>query len=63
MVGCGNSSLSAQLYEGGYHFITNVDFSATLVDEMRRRNEALEEMDYVEIDITDKVTMLEEDSF
>jgi len=35
IVGCGTSELGAQLYKDGYYFITNVDFSKTVVEHMR----------------------------
>ena len=33
------------MYEEGYHYITNADFSGVLIEEMRERNAHLEEMD------------------
>ena len=33
------------MYEEGYHYITNADFSGILIEEMRERNAHLEEMD------------------
>ena len=49
VVGCGNSGmnfsflsdlieLSKRLYEEGYHYITNADFSPVLIEEMKERN-------------------------
>ncbi|KAG9395231.1 Methyltransferase [Carpediemonas membranifera] len=37
VIGCGNSELSAYLYNQGYMNITNVDFSAVVIAEMRER--------------------------
>lgn len=34
LVGCGNSSLSADLYDAGFHNITSIDFSAVLIEKM-----------------------------
>jgi len=56
IVGCGNSGklfrkmrnlleLSEKLYEEGFHYITNADFSGVLIEEMRERNAHLEDMD------------------
>lgn len=58
IVGCGNSGnddlfyshwhsvdLSERMYEEGYHYITNADFSNVVVEEMRERNQHLDEMD------------------
>ena len=36
-LGCGNSSLSASLYEKGYQEIVNIDFSDTVISKMRER--------------------------
>jgi hypothetical protein len=33
------------MYEEGYHYITNADFSGVIIEEMRERNAHLEEMD------------------
>ena len=38
MLGCGNSSFSADLYDNSYTGIVNVDFSETLIDSMRTQN-------------------------
>ena len=37
--------LSEKMYEEGYHYITNADFSGVIIEEMRERNAHLEEMD------------------
>lgn len=36
-LGCGNSSLSASLYEKGYQNIDNVDFSQTVISRMKEK--------------------------
>lgn len=38
VVGCGNSELSEQLYDVGYHNLTNIDISETVVSHMNQRN-------------------------
>lgn len=38
VVGCGNSELSEQLYDVGYHHLTNIDISETVVSHMNQRN-------------------------
>lgn len=61
VVGCGNSGkdmglwlannflkcveVSEKMYEEGYHYITNADFSGVIIEEMRERNAHLDEMD------------------
>lgn len=35
IVGCGNSSFSADIYDAGYHNIVNIDFSANVIEKMR----------------------------
>ncbi|GES86083.1 S-adenosyl-L-methionine-dependent methyltransferase [Rhizophagus clarus] len=37
MLGCGNSTLSEDMYDDGYHNITNIDFSETVIENMRIR--------------------------
>ena len=34
MLGCGNSTLSADMYRAGYHNITNIDISPTVIEKM-----------------------------
>jgi len=36
VIGCGNSTLSARLYEEGYHNLVNVDYSAVVIDKMAK---------------------------
>lgn len=35
LVGCGNSSFSADLYDDGFERLVNIDFSAVVIDKMR----------------------------
>ncbi|GMF26582.1 unnamed protein product [Phytophthora lilii] len=41
VVGCGNSALSAELAADGFGDLLSVDFSARVIDEMRRKHPAL----------------------
>ncbi|SCV73014.1 BQ2448_6939 [Microbotryum intermedium] len=38
MLGCGNSLLSANLYDKGYHSIVNLDYSPVLIKKMEKIN-------------------------
>ncbi|XP_048861060.1 EEF1A lysine methyltransferase 4 isoform X2 [Brienomyrus brachyistius] len=38
ILGCGNSSLSFDMYQRGFHFITNVDYSSVCVETMAGRH-------------------------
>ncbi|SGY19938.1 BQ5605_C017g08395 [Microbotryum silenes-dioicae] len=38
MLGCGNSLLSANLYDKGYHSIVNLDYSPILIEKMKNVN-------------------------
>ena len=54
IVGCGNSTLSADLYDRGYHHITNIDFSATVIDKMKSLHSVSRPgMVWLEQDMTD----------
>jgi len=64
--------MSEKMYQEGYHYITNVDFSKVCIEEMRERNADLEEMDCiffsnhsidVEMDITEPLDILDSESF
>ncbi|KAJ1724770.1 hypothetical protein LPJ53_000977 [Coemansia erecta] len=37
MLGCGNSTLSGDMYDDGYENIVNVDYSDVVIDQMRQR--------------------------
>lgn len=39
MVGCGNSTFSADLYDAGYEHIVNIDFSQTVIDKMQQMHQ------------------------
>ena len=45
ILGCGMSNIGAKLYEEGYSYITNVDFSSTVIDYMKNKHQMFEEMD------------------
>lgn len=38
LVGCGNSTLSADLYDDGFERLVNVDYSAVVIAAMRERH-------------------------
>eukprot|EP00756_Hemistasia_phaeocysticola_P061222 Hpha_TRINITY_DN4711_c0_g1::TRINITY_DN4711_c0_g1_i1::g.130515::m.130515 len=52
VVGCGNSRLSAQLYDTGVHDITNIDISETVIGQMRSRYKELDKMKWMVMDGT-----------
>jgi len=39
MLGCGNSKLSEQMFDAGYHNIVNIDISESVIDQMRTMND------------------------
>ena len=39
VVGCGNSSFSADLYDAGFTNIVSIDYSQVVIDAMRKRNQ------------------------
>jgi len=49
IVGCGNSRFSAQLYADGYRELTNLDYSAAVIERMRARHP---EMRWIVSDMT-----------
>ncbi|KAF1795848.1 S-adenosyl-L-methionine-dependent methyltransferase [Phytophthora cactorum] len=59
VVGCGNSALSADLAADGFLSLLSVDFSARVIDEMRRKHPALQ---WQVMDMTD-MRALEDASF
>lgn len=52
VIGCGNSNFSSDLYDKGFHHITNLDFSELVIDEMKQKNQSREHMTWVVGDMT-----------
>jgi ubiquinone/menaquinone biosynthesis C-methylase UbiE len=48
--GCGNSSLSENMYQNGFSHLVNIDFSPIVIDQMSRRSPALS---WIVMDIKD----------
>ncbi|KAJ1961490.1 hypothetical protein IWQ62_003848 [Dispira parvispora] len=53
MLGSGNSTLSEDMYRDGYHNITNVDFSKSVIEHMRERCRDMPSMRWELMDIRD----------
>jgi len=54
IVGCGNSSFSADLYDCGYKNIINIDFSEVCIARMQQKHaESRPEMSWVTMDMTE----------
>lgn len=53
MVGCGNSRLSEEMYDVGYHSIANIDISDIVIKQMREKNAKQRlEMTFEKMDVT-----------
>eukprot|EP01012_Entosiphon_sulcatum_P031636 TRINITY_DN4027_c0_g1_i1.p1 TRINITY_DN4027_c0_g1~~TRINITY_DN4027_c0_g1_i1.p1 ORF type:complete len:229 (-),score=40.08 TRINITY_DN4027_c0_g1_i1:86-772(-) len=52
MIGCGNSRLSAQLYDAGFPLITNIDISDVVITQMKSRYKDLDKMEWIKMDAT-----------
>jgi EEF1A lysine methyltransferase 4 len=52
IVGCGNSTFSADLYDAGYHNIVNIDYSDVVIESMRDKHAtARPDMQWVYMDM------------
>lgn len=52
IIGCGNSKLSADLYDVGYHDLLNIDISSTVIRQMTEKHSSSRpEMKFVCMDI------------
>jgi len=52
MLGCGNSKLSEDMWEDGYHNIVNVDYSGVVIEKMREQHrESRPSMSWHEMDV------------
>ncbi|KAK9453748.1 S-adenosyl-L-methionine-dependent methyltransferase [Dipodascopsis uninucleata] len=62
MLGCGNSTLSKDMYDAGCKNIANVDFSETCIKQMMKLHENKSEMSWHIMDVRD-MNALEDESF
>jgi len=53
MLGCGNSTLSEQMYYDGYENIENVDFSRVAIDQMEEKYKGIKELKWKQMDVSD----------
>jgi SAM-dependent methyltransferase len=54
MLGCGNSSLSEEMWDDGYQNIVNVDYSSVVITNMQQRNAHRQPgLDWLEMDVRD----------
>lgn len=53
MLGCGNSTLSEEMYHDGFRCITNIDFSPVVIDKMAIKHKKCSEMKWLVMDILD----------
>lgn len=51
ILGCGNSSLSGDMYSAGYHSITNIDYSSVCISAMRSRYRDCPGMTWQQMDV------------
>lgn len=52
VVGCGNSQLSADMYDVGYHNIVNIDISDTVIKQMIDKNQQQRpQMKFLKMDV------------
>ncbi|KAI8381569.1 S-adenosyl-L-methionine-dependent methyltransferase [Radiomyces spectabilis] len=51
ILGCGNSTLGEDMYRDGYKNITNIDYSGTVIENMKKRCEDMPDMKWLEMDI------------
>ncbi|WAQ96382.1 EFMT4-like protein [Mya arenaria] len=52
-IGCGNSSMSTDMYENGFKHITNTDFSPVVIEKMAEKHKDLTEMSWQVMDMCD----------
>ena len=52
VVGCGNAELSENMYDDGFHNISNIDISSVVIKQMSERNKDRTEMKYEVMDCT-----------
>lgn len=50
IVGCGNSALGCDMYDDGFHNITNIDISEVVINQMTDKYSSREHMEYTVMD-------------
>nr|CAG8440446.1 11406_t:CDS:2 [Entrophospora candida] len=63
MLGCGNSTLSEDMYDDGYCNITNIDFSNIVIDNMKEKNKHRSKMSWLVMDVRDLKMLKDDESF
>jgi len=62
MLGCGNSTLSQDMWDDGYRNITNIDYSTVIIEQMQQRHSQVRpEMKWLEMDVRN--LSFQDDSF
>ncbi|CAL1579763.1 unnamed protein product [Knipowitschia caucasica] len=51
VLGCGNSTMSGDMYSAGYHSITNIDYSTVCIDAMSSRYSGCSGMTWLQMDV------------
>lgn len=52
-LGCGNSEMSEEMYDDGYHNIVNIDISHNVIKYMKERNKQRSKMTFCQMDVRD----------
>ena len=52
-LGCGNSEMSEEMYDDGYHNIVNIDISHNVIKYMKERNKQRPKMTFCQMDVRD----------
>lgn len=52
-LGCGNSEMSEEMYDDGYHNIINIDISHNVINYMKERNKQRPNMTFFQMDVRD----------
>ncbi|XP_054285065.1 eEF1A lysine and N-terminal methyltransferase homolog [Macrosteles quadrilineatus] len=52
VIGCGNSTLSSDLYDVGYRQITNIDVSSVVIKQMKAKSKIKPGLEYQQMDAT-----------
>lgn len=51
IAGCGNSTLGCEMYDDGFHNITNIDISEVVINSMTDKNSSRDHMEYTVMDV------------
>ncbi|CAN6444822.1 unnamed protein product [Victoria cruziana] len=62
MLGCGTAVMSEEMINDGYEYVMNVDISSVAIHMMKKKNEHVPQLEYMQMNVTD-MSFFSDESF